>query len=223
MTLPNDYENTGEPYAAPKPHETIQTLGANAVNEGAPTLSNELGAETFLSPEQHRYALAAITSMSETLGLNPDDIRYVLDDSAPDNRRVVVVDASPNGQHIGLYQQILERRQADPAWYTIEIDGQRVDPLTGCTEAVYRAMIADARARGVKFLPDSLALNQHNGHVWTATMLTGEPLPADGKIWIGSSSGGKKVNFVEHPINRGGKSFVVRPAVVVGQMVINNE
>lgn len=174
--------------------------------------------ETQLSPEQQAYARNAIVSMAESLGVRQGDFRLVLIDSDESVKNVVAIDASPNGQHIGLYMDILAKRREDNNWYTIEIDGKRVDPLVGCTKASYRAMIDDARAGGEQFLPDSLALNQHNGHVWTATMLTGEPLPSEDKIWIGSSSGGTKVNFVEHPIHRGGRSFRVRPAVVVGQI-----
>jgi hypothetical protein len=219
MTAPDQhrYESVDAAANVSTGAEKAQTLGDTALTGLAEiTGTVPAGAESLLSPEQRTYAKAAVTSMSEQLGLDRGDIRFVLEETPDQVQRVVAIDASPNGQHIGLYQHIREQRQADPNWYSLEIAGERVDPLAGCTEAAYRAMIADARARGVKFLPDSLALNQHNGHVWTATMLTGEPLPAKDKVWIGSSSGGLKVNFVEHPVNRGGKSFRVRPAVVVG-------
>jgi hypothetical protein len=170
----------------------------------------------LLDPEQRQFALSVASGMSETLGVDASHIELVVEESDEHGRRVVVMDASPNGQHVGLYRDILRQRQEDPAWYMIEVGGRQIDPLKGCTQLSYRAMIEAARARGERYLPDSLALNQHNGHVWTATMMTGDPLPESGKITIGSSSGGPKVNFVAHPIDRGGKSFRVRPAVVVG-------
>lgn len=222
MTSPDRHEAVGAEIDSALLPEHPESFGAIAFSgleiETSGSADEPTSPEFLLSPEQRTYAKAAVTSMSETLGINREDIRFVQEETPERGRRVAAIDASPNGQHVGLYQHILEQRQADPDWYTIEIAGERVDLLAGCTEATYRAMIADARARGVAFLPDSLALNQHNGHVWTATMLTGEPLSSDDKVWIGSSSGGAKVNFIEHPINRGGRSFRVRPAVVVGQL-----
>lgn len=172
--------------------------------------------EELISVDQRSYAEAAIGSMVGSLGLIREQVELVIENNPEYGDRAVVIDASPNGQHVGLYESILASQEEDPDWYTIEVNGERVDPLKGCTEYTYRAMIEAARVRGEKYLPDSLALNQHNGHVWTATMMTGDPLPEPGKIMIGSSSGGSKVNFVAHPINRGGKSFRVRPAIVVG-------
>lgn len=184
---------------------TLQLLGASVVASSLPA-------------EQRQFATAVAGGMVETLGVAPATIDLVAADHPVLGRQVVVIDASPNGQHIGLYRDVLAHRAEDPDWYTIEVNGNRIDPLAGCTQYAYQAMVASARARREPFLQDSLALNQHNGHVWTATMMTGDPMPSTGKIMIGSSSSYSKVNFVEHPINRGGKSFRVRPAVVVGQL-----
>lgn len=206
----------GQEYNA-SPELSARFLGAAAIaGEG-----NEAGASTIfdlLDREQQQFALAAAAGMTETLGVDAAHIELVTEESEEHGRRAVVMDASPNGQHVGLYRDILRHRQEDPTWYTIEVAGKQIDPLEGCTQSSYRAMIEAARARGERYLPDSLALNQHNGHVWTATMMTGEPMPEPGKIMIGSSSGGPKVNFVAHPIDRGGKSFRVRPAVVIGAL-----
>lgn len=222
MALPNQNGTPGESLAAPPVAGYPEVVGAAALIGSEAVLIDSngepVGIEDLLPPERLTYTEAVVTSMSETLGLNRDDIRFVLDNTTERGGRIVAIDASPNGQYIGIYQHILDRRQADPSWYTIQVANQRVDPLAGCTRSAYEAMIADARARGVAFLPDSLALNQHNSHVWTATMMTGEPLESPGKIWIGSSSSYNKVNFVGQAINRGGKSFRVRPAVVVGQL-----
>lgn len=173
---------------------------------------------SYLTSSQRAAARIIIDSMVETLELDREEIRLIIDDPTPTGRQVLAMDTSPNGQYIGLYKTIIEQRTANPDWYTLFIDGERIDPLAGCTQTAYRAMITDARARGVIYLPDSLALNQYNGHVWTATMLTGDPLPSKDHIWIGSSSGGLKVNFVEQPIHRGGRSFRVRPTVAVAKI-----
>jgi hypothetical protein len=204
----------GQEFGIP-PELSTRFLGATAFAGE----STETGASTvfeLLDPEEQQFALAVASGMSKTLGVDALHLELVVEESEEHGRRAVVMDASPNGQHVGLYRDILSRRQEDPTWYTIKVDDKPIDPLEGCTQPSYRAMIEAARARGERYLPDSLALNQHNGHVWTATMMTGEPLPEPGKITIGSSSGGPKVNFVAHPIDRGGKSFRVRPAVVVG-------
>lgn len=212
MTSPDQHET----FNVAMPIHQPELLGATAFT-GLEAAADS-PAEALLTPAQRIYAEEAVASMTETLGLNREDIRFVVDETPEAGRRVVAIDASPNGQHIGLYRHIVEQRQTDPDWYTIEVAGQRVDPLAGCTRSTYAAMITDARARGEQFLPDSLALNQYNGHVWTATMMTGEPLESPGHIWIGSSSSYNKVNFVGQDITRGGKSFRVRPAVVVGQV-----
>jgi hypothetical protein len=174
-------------------------------------------AQDTLTNEQQVYANIVMRSMSDALGLNLEEVRVVIDDSV-EPPQAVAIDASPNGQYIGLFSVIQSRRAEQPDWYTIEIAGQKIDPLASCTRGVYLAMIADARKCGERFLPDSLALNQQNGHVWTATMMTGEPLDDEGKILIGSSSSYNKVNFVGQDIHRGGKSFRVRPAVIIGKI-----
>jgi hypothetical protein len=179
--------------------------------------------DALLTPQQRQRAAAATDEMSERLQVAPNYVRLVVVQGKATELRIVAIDASPNGQFIGLYRDILERRKADPDWYTLDVLGDRVDPLAACTRAAYEAMIDEARSRGVRTLPDSLALNQQNGHVWTATMLTGEALPAPGLIWIASSSGGPKVNFVEHPIGRGGRSFRVRPTVAIGVVSLEHE
>lgn len=216
MTLPGE----SQPIQGREAPTDLSTrcLGAAAFASGETT---EPGAATvfeLLTLEQQQFACAVASSMSETLGVEATHIELLVEKSEEHGRRAVVMDASPNGQHIGLYRDILRERQENPAWYTIEVEGRQIDPLQGCTQSSYRAMIEAARARGERYLPDSLALNQHNGHVWTATMMTGDPMPEPGKIMIGSSSGGSKVNFVGHPIDRGGKSFRVRPAVVIGNI-----
>ena len=195
----------------------VGTQAQNNKENDIPIDVSPMPLDLGLTDEQNAYSLLAIASLSETLGIKRDELRVVLDESNGD-RHAVVIDASPNGQYIGLFSDIIKKRSEDPDWYTIEVAGKIVDPLAGCTRGVYLAMIADARSRDERFLPDSLALNQKNGHVWTATMMTGEPLDEEGKIWIASSSSHNKVNFVGQDIRRGGRSFRVRPAVKIGKV-----
>lgn len=183
----------------------------------APLTSIDIDTQKLLNNDQQAYADLAIKAMSSTLGLLTNDVRVVID-STGGIRHAVAIDASPNGQFIGIYSKIQAERVKDPDWYTIVVAGERVDPLAFCTRSVYQAMIDTVRASGERFLPDSLALSQQNGHVWTATLMTGEPLDSEGKIWIGSSSSHAKVNFVGQDTNRGGKSFRVRPCVSIGHI-----
>jgi hypothetical protein len=160
-----------------------------------------------------------VTSMAETLELESGEIRLVIVEPREGSKQIAAIDASPMGQRIGTYKAIYERRAIEPAWYKIEVDGELVDPLAGCTRAAYNAMIADARVRGV-LLPDSLALSQQTGQIWTATMLTGEPLDEDGLVILASSNSDDKVNNVGFPLDRGGKSIRVRPTIVVSELGI---
>lgn len=203
MTSPDHF---GFEQGGPPPIEqAVLALGNTAVLE-------------LLSPDQVRYTQVVTGGMVETLGLLTEQVELVVEQHPAHGSRAVAIDASPNGQFIGLYRDILAKREENPDWYTLLVEGERIDPLKGCTAQAYSAMIEAARARGERYLPDSLALNQHNGYVWTATMMTGDPLPELGKITIASSSGGSKIHFVNQDINRGGKSFRVRPAVVVGHI-----
>lgn len=144
------------------------------------------------------------------LGLDAENVRLVVDGS-----KVVAIDASPNGQHVGSFEQVVARRKEQPAWYFIDVAGEKVDVLAGNTDAAYRSMVRDAAIRGVP-LPDSLSLSQQNGVPWTATMLTGEPLTEEGRIQVLSVNDGN-VNRVDFELHRGGRTLRVRPAVVVSQ------
>lgn len=152
--------------------------------------------------------------MSSKLGVAPEDQRLVAL-TRPEGQTVYVVDASPNGQHIGRYSQILQRRQEDPAWFTIQVADQVVDPLADTTEEVYRAMVEDARMRGETVMPDSIELSHQSELPWTATFLTGEPLTQEGEVLIASFSS-DKVDVVGFNVNRGGVSMRVRPCINIG-------
>lgn len=214
MVSPDHGDNLPNRDSPEGTHDHADSLGALALGGNQTRISELMGR---LSPEQLAYTEAVIKSMVESLSLDLKDI-HLIPVEQEGSTSILAMDASPNGQFIGLYRDIVAKRKADLEWYTIVANGERIDPLEGCTRRSYEAMIIDARARGETYLPDSLALNQHNGHVWTATMMTGEPLASEGRIWIGSSSSYDKVNFVDNPIDRGGKSFRVRPAVEIARL-----
>lgn len=195
-------------------HDTqSDNLGDRPLAVGASALKQFLAGESAI----HDRADTIIAAMTESLELDGSEVRLVIEEPSVDGRRITAIDASPMGQRIGTYAAIYERRATEPDWYMVEVDGQLVDPLAGCTRAAYNAMIADARSRGV-LLPDSLALSQQSGELWTATMLTGEPLDDEGLVVIASSNSDDKINNVGFPLDRGGKSIRVRPALVVHQL-----
>jgi hypothetical protein len=171
---------------------------------------------SFLSPGQRAYAEGVVTAMVQELGIERRSIRLVLEDGSDRGRRVIAIDASPNGQHVGNYSAIIERRQANPDWYMIRVDGELVDALAGTTEAAYRAMVSDAWSRDV-VAPDSLALSQQNDKPWTATMLTGEGPTGDGLVPVASVQNDTVSTFGFKP-HRGGRSIRVRAAIVVGHI-----
>lgn len=154
--------------------------------------------------------------MARQLGIEPKDIYLVIEERQGHNSRVVAIDASPNGQHVGNYQTIRDRRKADANWYTIDIDGETVDVLSGTTESAYRAMIKATSSRGLA-VPDSLALSQQNDEPWTVTLLTGEALTPDGQILAAAVQNDSVSVFGFRP-NRGGRSIRVRPTVVVAEL-----
>ncbi len=171
----------------------------------------------LLSPEDATSAQVIIDCMEEGLGIERNHVRLTRIDDSQSMAHVYAVDASPNGQHIGRYAQIVERRKADPRWYMLNILGITVDPLRNMTEVVYRAMIRDAQLRGESTMPDSVELSHLNKVPWTATMLTGEPLTEEGFIPIASYSS-DKVDVVGFNPNRGGVSIRVRAAVYITQL-----
>jgi|GEM_PF-1422075 len=159
---------------------------------------------------QRSYAREAMKQISIEFGIDPHDIRIVDVDGT-----IVAIDASPNGQHVGSYDALRQRRADDPTYFTVALGSERLDVLAATTDAAYRAMIADCESRAVA-LPDSLALSQTNGVPWSATMLTGEQLTSDNRVRVLSVNNGT-VNRVDFQLHRGGTTLRVRPAIVIAQ------
>jgi hypothetical protein len=217
MTSPEDFEVGGRAADVPSYLSEPRIAGAAALSEAITEIDGPGGpGAALLSPEQYGYATEVAAAMAETLDIDRADIRLVVDEAPERGRRVVAIDGSPNGKHLGNYNRVVEQRSADESWYTIVVGGERVDTLGNTTEAAYRAMSADAASRGVP-MPDSVALSHQNSEPWTATMLTGEPLTEDGKIVLASYSSGK-VDTVGFRLDRGGRTIRVRPAVVVAEV-----
>ena len=173
-------------------------------------------AESLLTQSQRRRAEHAVAGMANAFAIQTGDVRLVLDELTGPSARVVAIDGSPNGQYAGQYRSIMAERRADPRFFTLEIGDELVDLFEASTEGAYRAMIADARARGIT-LPDSLALSQMSDDLWTSTLLMGEPLTGDGHVWV-TSVCGDSVTKSTFRTDRGGRSFRVRPAVLIAEV-----
>lgn len=172
---------------------------------------------SLLSPEQQTRAESVIAIMAETFGIDAKNVRLVLEDTPETGKRAVAIDASPNGQYGGSWNKVTKERQKESGEFTLDVDGTQVDALAGTTDTAYRAMITDAKARGVDPLPDSYQLSEQNDQPWTYTMLTGELLTADGGVRIRRVRDGGVDGCVFLP-DRGRRTRRVRPAVVVAQL-----
>lgn len=117
----------------------------------------------------------------------------------------------------GSYEDVMSQPKKD---WEIRVGNKRYDTRKGMTDAVYEAKVADARARGVA-LPDSKQLSEQTGDLWTWTMLTAEPLTADGRVPVRNVDGGRVGWHAVHPESVG-RSLRVCPAVVI-DLPFNND
>jgi hypothetical protein len=97
--------------------------------------------------------------------------------------------------------------------FQVEVDGVTYDTRKGMTDEVYIAKVEDARARGVT-LPDSKPLSKETGDLWTWTMLTGEPLTADGDVQFRGVDEGQVNRYIVFP-DYDRRDLRVCPAVVI--------
>lgn len=167
--------------------------------------------ESLLSVEQCAKMTRYREMISESWGINKEDLRLVAEDTNKGTKRVVLVDSSPNGQYKGSYQSIYENRDN-----LLKVDGRNMDILEGMTEGVYRAMIADAKDRGGS-LPDSKKADRKSSGLWTGTMLTGEPLTVVGYVKVRNADDDGVYGVVCRP-DADSRDLHVRAAVVIAEI-----
>jgi hypothetical protein len=97
--------------------------------------------------------------------------------------------------------------------FQVEVNGVTYDTRSGMTDEAYVAKVEDARNRDVT-LPDSQQLRDETGDLRTWTMLTGEPLTADGLVLIRNVNEGQVGRNVDSP-DDGDRTLRVCPAVVI--------
>jgi hypothetical protein len=204
----------GDPQKSPWSYQELVEQEAGVASDTSETLT---GVESLLSPEDAAHATKVVDAMAEKLSIERENIRLVLVETEEHGKQVVAIDASPNGQYGGSYNQVKSERAKKKGKYNITVDGSKIDTLAGTNDAAYRAMIADTKTQGTDLLPDSSPLSQENGEPWTATMLTGEPLTAGGDVRVRCVGDGKVDGGVYRP-GYGHRLLRVRPAVVVAQL-----
>ena len=176
-----------------------------------------------MSPEQQAKAaeLRAAVAAGELKehGVREDTLRVVMTET--DGKKAFSLIHTGKGVDIGDpkqdYDPSRSRNQVmsekNDSLFTIKIGDVTYDTRQGMTDAVYAAKVADARERGV-MLPDSKPLSQEISDDWTWTMLTGEPLTADGNVPVRNVSEGKVGRHTAFP-DYGDRDLRVCPAVVI--------
>ena len=188
------------------------SIGAIAVGGSESTAETTVpNLESLLSDEQLAKMTLYREKISESWGINKEDLRLVAEVTSEGTKRIVLADSSPIGQYKGSYKSIYEKGDN-----LLEVDGRKVDVLGGMTDDIYRAMIADAKKRG-GLLPDSQKASRAFGDLWTWTMLTGEPLTAGGRVRIRLVVEGGVDRLVCSPED-GSRALRVRPAVVIAEI-----
>ncbi len=97
--------------------------------------------------------------------------------------------------------------------FVFEIDGKTYDARTGMTDAAYTAKYEYARENNMT-LPDSQQMADETDDVRTWTMLTAEPLTADGVVQLRYVYDGRVYQDFTYPGN-GDRDLRVCPAVVI--------
>lgn len=144
----------------------------------------------LMSKEQKVKADNLRTAMAERFaeyGVTADSLRVVMHKSE-EGKNVFTLIHTGNGVDIGdsakdydnarCYNSVMSKENDD--LLTIVIDGKKYDTRKGMTDSAYDALYEDSKSQGIT-LPDSKQMSEITGDLWTWTMLTGEPLTADGR------------------------------------------
>jgi hypothetical protein len=180
-------------------------------SEDRPSGHEKIDALMLLTPEQKEKAEKIIEALVKKFELDPGDVGIVMIETDNGEKQPVVMHTGDYGICKGSWNSICAKENAKD--YRVKIDGKQADTRSGMTLAAYSAFIADARARGVDPLPDSLPLSQQNGEPWTGTWLTGEQATS-----LDAPGGVVQGDFVYnrwHNRDRGSRDVRFRPAVVI--------
>ena len=176
-----------------------------------------------MSKEQRLEATALRTAMAEKLsklGITKYSLRVVMHESENSERTFTLIH-SGNGIDIGdhnesfdqarSYNAVMSRKNDD--LFTIKVNEKKYDMRSGMTSSAYDALYKDT-IRQKYVLPDSNKMASEHLDQWTWTMLTGEPLTADGNVQFRAVVGGRVYRAVCPP-GDGSRNLRVRPAVVI--------
>ncbi len=188
----------------------VGTTAVDSITETSTALEASADVKSLLTQEQKQKTELYVDALAKTFNMSKADLGLVVEETPEGARRAVLIDTSPMGQYLGSYDSI---QMNGKGW--INVGGEEVNVLAGTTDAAYRAMIKDAKKnRPDQPLPDSSA-----NEIWTATMLTGEPLTADGDVQFRDVGDGGVSRAVAPP-DYDFRSLRVRPAVVIAELKI---
>lgn len=174
-----------------------------------------------MSPEQRTKASEMRSAIAEgplkEYGVTAESLRVVMFES--EGRKQFTLIHTGNGVDIGNPKEEYDEARSynsvmspkNDGLFTFKIDGKQYDSRQGMTDATYFAKVADAKERGVT-LPDSQPLSAETGDDWTWTMLTGEPITADGHVQLRYVYDGQVCRDDYHP-DGGDRVLRVCPAV----------
>jgi hypothetical protein len=176
-----------------------------------------------MSREQKVKAAELRTSIAagplKEQGVTEDSLRVV--STEVDGQKKFTLIHTGVGVDIGNHRKDYDKARSyssvmsdeNDALFQVEVNGVTYDTRSGMTDEVYATKVEDARSRNVT-LPDSAQLRDETGDLWTWTMLTGEPLTADGLVQFRSVGEGEVNRFITSP-DHDFRALRVCPAVEI--------
>jgi hypothetical protein len=144
-----------------------------------------------MSSEQKIKATKVRSAIAEQLkdhGVTTESLRVIMTEDQ-DGKKVFklghvgngidVGDHSQEYDHARSYNRVMDKK--NDSLFKVEVDGKIYDVRSGTTSPAYDALYEDCRANNL-ILPDSKQASEEYKDDWTYTMLTGEPLTADGRV-----------------------------------------
>jgi hypothetical protein len=161
-----------------------------------------------MSQEQKEKASALRAATAEQLaehGVTEESLRVVMKETEEGEKTFTLIHTG-NGIDIGdhskeydkarSYNAVMSKKNKD--LFSVEVNGRTYDLRSGMTASAYDALVEDCRLREVT-LPDSQDAAKEANDDWTWTMLTGEPLTADGYVRLRGVSDGRVRRDVYRP------------------------
>ena len=198
--------------------ETMTTDSATTPETtGTTDRYDDTDALASLSPERRERAIVHKAMFAEQFSspertLSPEDFGVVLVGEAEGQTAVMLL-TSGNGLYKGSYDRIMDKKKANKAAYTVEVNDRTIDSREAMTWETQKAFIASTKAQGLTPLSDREPLAKENNEPWTGTWLTGEQAD-DFLAYCGYVDGGDVCGYLDIR-HYGWPSLRFRPAAAV--------